>query len=377
MYDLLIRNATLIDPAQGTHARKDVAFAEGRVAAVADRIAEGEARQMIDGAGKWLTPGWIDLHVHVFEGISYLGIPADPNCIAKGVTTAVDAGSAGADTFPGFRKFIIEASATRLFAQLNISSQGMLSTTMGEFEDLRWADVGKALKTIEANRDVILGVKVRLSRGTIVSEASGIQPLYLAREAADAAGVPIMVHPQEAWTSHTDDILAVMRERDILTHCFNNSVVGGILDEHGRLHESVLDAAERGVIFDVGHGRGSFMWRVAETSLAQGFSPQTISSDLHAMNVDGPVYDLATTVSKFLHLGLSLDDAIAKVTSVPARAIRQDDIGTLRVGAWGDATLLDLQHGAFEFRDSNDELRVGAQRLVPVAVVKNGKQYDV
>ena len=155
----------LIDPAQGIHARKDVAFAGGRVSAVAEHIAPSEARETIDGAGQLLTPGWIDLHVHVFEGVSHLGIPADPNCIAKGVTTAVDAGSAGADTFPGFRKFIIEASATRLYAQLNISSQGMLSTTMGEFEDLRWADVGKALKTIDANRDVILGVKVRLTRG--------------------------------------------------------------------------------------------------------------------------------------------------------------------------------------------------------------------
>jgi dihydroorotase len=376
MYDLLIRNATLIDPAQGIHARKDVAFAGGRVAAVAEHIAPSEARETIDGAGQLLTPGWIDLHVHVFEGVSHLGIPADPNCIAKGVTTAVDAGSAGADTFPGFRKFIVEASATRLYAQLNISSQGMLSTTMGEFEDLRWADVGKALKTIEANRDVILGVKVRLTRGTIVSEASGIRPLHLAREAADAAGVPIMVHPQDAWTGHTDDILAVMRERDILTHCFNNSAVGGILDEQGRLHESVLDAAERGVIFDVGHGKGSFMWHVAETAQAQGFAPQTISSDLHVYNVDGPVYDLATTASKFLHLGLTLDDVIAKVTSVPARAIGQDDIGTLKVGAWGDAALFELQSGRVEFRDARDEVRTGTQRLAPVAVVKSGKRYD-
>jgi dihydroorotase len=375
MYELLIRNATLIDPAQQVHARKDVAFADGRVVAVADSLAPDEAREVIDGAGQLLTPGWIDLHVHVFEGVSYLGIPADPNCIAKGVTTAVDAGSAGADTFPGFRKFIIEASATRLYAQLNISSQGMLSTTMGEFEDIRWADVGKALKTIEAHRDVILGVKVRLTRGSIVSEASGIRPLHLAREAADAAGVPIMVHPQDAWMGHTDDILKLMRERDILTHCFNDSAIGGILDEQGRLHESVLDAAERGVIFDVGHGKGSFMWRVAEAALRQGFAPQTISSDLHVYNVNGPVYDLATTASKFLQLGLSLDEVIAKVTSVPARAIRKDDIGTLKVGAWGDATLLELQRGRFEFRDARDELRIGAQRLTPVTVVKSGKRY--
>src|SRR5918912_4016839 len=190
MYELLIRNATLIDPAQQVHARKDVAFADGRVVAVADSLAPDEAREVIDGAGQLLTPGWIDLHVHVFEGVSYLGIPADPNCIARGVTTAVDAGTAGADTFPGFRKYVIEASATRLFAQLNISSQGMIAQEVGELEDIRWADVGKALKLIEANRDVILGVKVRLQRGLCCSEASGLRPLYLAREAADAAGLP-------------------------------------------------------------------------------------------------------------------------------------------------------------------------------------------
>jgi dihydroorotase len=375
MYDLLIRNATLVDPAQNIHGRKDVAFAGGRVAAVADAIAPGEAREALDGAGLLLTPGWVDLHVHVFEGVSYLGIPADPNCIARGVTTAVDAGSAGADTFPGFRNFIIEASATRLFAQLNIASQGMLSMGMGELEDIRWADVGKAVKTIEANSDLILGVKVRLSRGTIVSEASGIRPLHLAREAADAAGVPIMVHPQEAWTGHTDDILAVLKERDILTHCFNDAGVGGILDEQGRLHESVLDAAARGVVFDVGHGRGSFTWRVAEAALAQGFAPQTISSDLHTLNVNGPVYDLATTASKFLHLGMPLDDVIARVTSVPARAIRQTDIGTLRVGAWGDAALFELQSGSYAFHDAHDEIRMGRQRLTPLVVLKGGAVY--
>jgi predicted amidohydrolase len=152
MYDLLIRNATLIDPAQGLRDARDVAFSAGRVAVVAETIAPDEARQVIDGAGKLLTPGWIDLHVHVFDGVSHLGIPPDPNCIAKGVTTAVDAGSAGADTFPGFRKYVIEVSDTRLYAQLNISSQGMLSPQLGEFDDIRWVSVDRTLQVIEALR---------------------------------------------------------------------------------------------------------------------------------------------------------------------------------------------------------------------------------
>jgi dihydroorotase len=375
MYDLLIRNATLIDPAQNIHTRKDVAFTGKHVAAVTDMIAPSEAHEVIDGTGKLLTPGWIDLHVHVYEGVSHLGIPADPYCIARGVTTAVDAGSAGADTFAGFRKFIIELSQTRLFALLNISSQGMLAMEVGELDDIRWADTQKALKVIESNRDVILGVKVRLSRGAIVSEASGFRPLQLARDVAEAAHLPMMVHPQDAWTAHTDDIVNLLRPRDVMTHCFNDSVIGGILDAQGRVHESVLAAVARGVSFDVGHGKGSFMWHVAETALAQGFAPQTISSDLHYYNYKGPVYDLATTVSKFLHLGVSLDDAIAKVTSVPARFLLRDDLGTLRVGACGDAVLLELQRGEFAFHDARDEVRTGVQKLEPVVVVKDGKVY--
>ncbi len=211
------------------------------------------------------------------------------------MTTAVDAGSAGAQTFPGFRKYVIDVSATRLFAVLNISSQGMLTREIGELDNIQHASVERAIATVEQHRDVILGVKVRLSRHTIVSEASGIRPLHLAREAADAVGLPIMVHPQEAWCESLDDILAVMRERDILTHCFHG-MSHGILDRDGTVRRSVREAMDRGVIFDVGHGAGAFVCDVAERALRQGVLPQTISSDLHHYYVDGPVHDLATTV---------------------------------------------------------------------------------
>ena len=375
-YDLLLKGGTLVDPAEAIHARKDVAFAQGRVAAVADDISKTEARDYLDCAERIIAPGMIDLHVHVFWGVSHYGIPPDPHCIAKGVTTAVDAGCAGADTFPGFRKYVIEVSDTRLFAHLNISSQGMLSKEIGELDDIRYADVSKALTCIEENRDLILGVKVRLTRGEIVSEASGIRPLYLAREAADAAGMPIMVHPQDAWCDSLDDILAVMGEGDILTHSFHGWDTHGILDDQGKIRESVYEARERGVIFDIGHGAGSFNWNVAERALAQDFLPQTISSDLHIYNVEGPVFDLATTVSKFLHLGLSLDDAIRRVTATPAQSIGfKDELGTLKVGAWGDAVVFDLQKGDFEYWDSDGQVRTGKQRLVPVNVVRAGRIY--
>ena len=374
-YDLLLAGGTLLDPAQGTRAVTNVAFAAGHCAAVDPHLSAADATETVDCAGRIVAPGMIDLHVHVFWGVSHYGIEPDPHCVAKGVTTAVDAGSAGADTFPGFRKYVIDVSATRLFARLNISSQGMLTREIGELDDLRYASVPKAIAMIEQHRDVILGVKVRLTRNSIVSREAGIRPLHLAREAADAVRLPIMVHPQDAWCDSLDDILAVMRDGDILTHCFHGDS-HGILDAAGTVRRSVHEAMERGVIFDVGHGRGSFSWEVAERALGQGVQPQTISSDLHAYNVNGPVYDLATTVSKFLHLGFSLEDALRKVTVAPARVLgMSDQIGTLRVGAWGDAVVFELQEGEFEFRDAHGQTRIGRQRLVPKTVVRAGKVY--
>jgi dihydroorotase len=374
-YDLVLAGGTLLDPAEGIRAVTNVAFARGEVAAIDPRITPADAAETVDCAGLIVAPGMIDLHVHVFYGVSHYGIEPDPHCVAKGVTTAVDAGSAGADTFPGFRKYVIEAAATRLYARLNISSQGMVSAAVGELDDLRYANVPKAIATIEQHRDVILGVKVRLTRHQIVSREAGMRPLYLAREAADAVRLPIMVHPQEAWCRSLDDILAVMRGGDILTHCFHG-LSHGILDEDGKVRRSVHEAMERGVIFDVGHGRGSFSWQVAERAMRQGVLPQTISSDLHAYNVNGPAYDLATTVSKFLHLGLPLDEALRKVTATPAASLGMADrIGTLRAGAWGDAVAFELQHGSFALEDSHGEVRAGRQRLVPKAVVRGGKVY--
>jgi dihydroorotase len=374
-YDLLLTGGTVLDPAAGVRTKTAVAFAGGSVAALGPGLRPADAAETVDCSGLVVAPGMIDLHVHVFYGVSHYGIEPDPHCVAKGVTTAVDAGSAGADTFPGFRKYVIDVAATRLFARLNISSQGMLTSAVGELDDLRYASVPKAIATIEQHRDVILGVKVRLTRHQIVSREAGMRPLYLAREAADAVRLPIMVHPQEAWCESLDDILAVMRGGDMLTHCFHG-LSHGILDDAGRVRRSVHEAMERGVIFDVGHGRGSFNWRVAESALAQGVQPQTISSDLHAYNVDGPAFDLATTVSKFLHLGLPLEDALRKVTATPAETLGMADrIGTLRVGAWGDAVAFEVREGAFRLEDAHGDVRTGRQKLVPKVVVRGGRVY--
>ena len=376
-YDLLLAGGTLLDPAQGIHARRDVAFQGGRVAAVALELDAARAATVIDVSGNLVVPGLIDVHVHVFEGVSHYGVNVDLGCLARGVTTVVDAGSAGADTFPGFRKYVIEASETRILAHLNISTMGMISRQIGELDDIKWASVPRALEMIERNRDVILGVKVRLTREQLVGKGAGLKPLYLAREAADAAGLPIMVHPQESWAASFDEIISVMRGGDVLTHMYHG-LEHGILDEGGRVRPSVWAARERGVVFDVGHGEGSFDWDVCQRALAQGFPPTTISSDLHRYNIDGPVFDLVTTISKFLHLGLRLEQAMTMVTSVPAGVIGMaGEIGTLAAGAAGDAVVLQMQTGAFAFQDSRRIERIGERRLEPVLVVRAGRIVDL
>ncbi len=374
-FDLLISGGTLVDPAVGLSAVREVGFSAGRVAAVGERLDRGGARQVIDATGCVVTPGLIDLHVHVFPGVSHYGIEPDPTCLARGATTVVDAGSAGADTFPGFRKYVIDVSETRILAQMNISSQGMLTEEIGEFEIPEYADVDKACRMIERHRDVVLGVKVRLTRHTIVSERSGMLPLYRAREAADAAGLPIMVHPQDAWCDSIDDILRVMKGGDVMTHCYHDFPCG-ILDGEGRVRDSVQEAIERGIVFDVGHGAGSFSWEVVEKALSQDVLPTTISSDLHVYNVNGPVYDLASVVTKFLHLGLPLEDAISRVTSVPAGIVGMEgEVGTLTKGAFGDAVVFELREGDFSLEDSRGNVRTGRRNLVPVTVVKGGRVY--
>lgn len=372
-YDLLIRGGTLIDPAQGLHAVRDIAIAGDRIAAVADEIFEEEAQTVIDASGKLVTPGLIDLHVHVWWGVSHYGIEPDSTCVAQGVTTAFDAGSAGADTFPGFKKYVIDVSTTRIRAFLHLSSQGMLSADIGELTDLRYADVNRAVQMCETYKDDIVGVKIRMT-GNLVGE-NGAEGLKRAREVCEATGLPLMLHPNASPLSLAD-MLARMRSGDILTHCFHKSDTG-ILDDSGTLRPEARKAVEEGILLDVGHGAGSFAFDVAEAALAQEAPPGTISSDLHTYNLHGPVYNLLTCVSKFLLMGLSLDDALEKVTAAPARAMGMlGEIGTLRPGALADLAILKLSTGCFTFTDSKNQTRQGEQKLDPVSTIKAGRLYD-
>jgi dihydroorotase len=376
MYDLVIRNGRLIDPAAGLDGRFDVAFQAGRVAAVAPAL-DGPALEDLDARDCIVAPGLIDLHVHIYAGVSHYGIAPDPTCLARGVTTAVDAGSAGAATFDGLRRYIIEVSATRLYALLNISRIGLvtgaeLDPPVGELDDLRHLNVPAAVRCIEANRDVILGVKLRLSANLAADGRNEKQALLLAREAADAVGLPIMIHTPKSSLG-LPAILAEMRKGDILTHCFH-AHASGILDGSGKVLPEATSALERGVLLDVGHGKGSFAYEIARSAMAQGVLPHTISSDLHRYNLEGPVFDLATTMSKFLHLGMELPEALRRVTATPAEVIRQTgELGTLRVGAVGDAVVLKLHEGQRPLADTVGRVEVVSQWLEPLCVIKAGQ----
>lgn len=347
------------------------------MAAVEVSLETAKATETIDASGLIVTPGMIDMHVHIYAGVSHYGIPPDPTCLARGVTTAVDAGSSGASTFMGLRRYVIEASATRLFALLNISRIGMVSGAeqdppLGELEDLRHLNVPAAVRCIEANRDLILGVKLRLSANLAADGKNELQGLKLAREAADAVGLPIMIHtPKSSLGLPT--ILAEMRKGDILTHCFH-AHESGILDSSGTVLPEVRRAIDRGVLLDVGHGKGSFGYEIARQALKQGVLPHTISSDLHFYNLHGPVFDLATTVSKFLHLGLDLNDALRRVTSTPASVIKMEkELGTLSVGAHADAVVFRLREGRRPLADTVGRIEEIGKWLEPLYVVKGGK----
>jgi dihydroorotase len=375
-YDLLVRGGRVIDPSQGISAERDVAISGHTVARVAPNIPETEARQVLDARGKIVTPGLIDIHVHVYDGVAPLGIPADPNCVAKGVTTVLDAGSAGAHTFPGLRKYVINVVDTRVYALLNISVVGQSTLSndnpYGELLDLRYANAKLAIRTIEQNRDVILGVKVRLTSN--IAGDHDLEALKLSREASDAVGLPLMVHIG-GTKSPLPAILAMLKKGDVITHSFRGSP-GGILDDRGRILPEVRKAVNGGVHLDIGHGAGSFSFDTAEKAMSQELYPGTISSDVHQFNVNGPVFDLATTLSKFLSLGMTLEQVIERVSTNAANAFGfPRGLGTLKEGAEADVAVFSLNEGRFEFADSVGAKRTGKWKLSPVATVKTGRIY--
>ncbi len=371
-YDLIIKGGTVLDPSQGINSAKDVGLFGGKVAAIENSISDKEASEILDASGLIVVPGLIDLHVHNYWGVTHYGIEPDSTNIGNGVTTALDAGSAGAKTFPAFRRYVLERCDTRLLALLNISAIGMISPNIGELEELEMADVPLAIKAGRDNRGFILGIKARLSEA--IAGDNDIEIVRRAIEAAEAIDGFVMIHVGITKTS-LEELVTMLRPGDVVTHSFHGHP-HGILDDAGKVFDGIIEAQKKGVVFDIGHGAGSFSFKVAEKALTQGFYPGNISSDLHVYNIEGPVFNQVTTLSKFLHLGMSLGDVVKLSTETSAQTIgRKNDLGTLKVGAEGDVSILKLEEGAFTLTDSYGVSVEAKRRIEHVKTVKGGKVY--
>ncbi|HEX5416561.1 MAG TPA: amidohydrolase/deacetylase family metallohydrolase [Chloroflexota bacterium] len=366
-FDLLIRNGRVIDPGSNRDGLLDVAIADGKIAAVAPNLPVENARETFDASGLLVTPGLVDLHTHVYWGASYWGIEADPVAARSGVTTWLDVGTSGSYNFPGFRRWIIGESQARIFSLLNLSSIGLTANTY-ELANLDYCDVGLAEQVINQNRDVILGIKARIDRNT--TRGTGIEPLKRARELSNRVALPLMVHIGYGPPT-IQEILEYLRPGDILTHC----CTGGthrLIDAERHLLPRVKELRERGVVLDIGHGTGSFSFDTAEAFLAEGILPDVISSDIHQMSVQGPMYDLPTCLAKFLALGLSLSQVIERATTRPAKAMGKTELGTLAVGAPADVAVFALREGQFTFHDVALNARTGRLQLDNVRTIVGG-----
>jgi dihydroorotase len=363
-YDLIVKGGRVIDPSLGIDAMRDVAIAGGRIAAVEASIAAESAPDIIDARGKLVVPGLIDIHTHAARSKDGPAL-----ALKDGVTAYIDAGSQGADhidataavarTGPNLGKVLI-----------NIARTGILPD--GELMDLSRADVAMARGAIARNRDMIVGVKARLSDN--VAGRNDLESLRRAQEAAAPFDLPVMIHMGQS-VSPMRAILALLKRGDIVTHLYAPAP-NGILDENGRVLPEVLAARRRGVWFDFANGRnGHVTWDVAERAMAQGFAPDTLSTDWNTESPKTGVIDFPNVMSKFLLLGMPLDQVIARATVNAARMFDAfSDRGTLNVGAPADVAVLELKEGTFEFLDNYEGKRTGRQRLFPVATVAGGKR---
>ena len=372
-YDLVIKNGTVIDPSQKICEKKDIAVAGGKITAVENYISDGNSHDVIEAEGLLVTPGLVDLHVHVWWGVAHLAIEADPACVYRGVTTAIDAGSSGSNTISGFHRYVIDQADTRVLAFLHISGMGQLDNDIGELEDIRWARVEQAVEAAKLHSDVIVGIKVRLTENIVGS--NDLIALERALEAGQELSKPVMIHIGGS-VNQVEEFLEQLRPGDIVTHSFTGRP-HGILDNNNKVIDAAWDAMNRGVIFDVGHGAGSFSFPVAEACLEQGLGPGTVSSDVHRYNIRGPVFDLMTTLSKYIHLGYSIEDAVALGSSIPSAAVGlPDNIGTLKVGADADIAIIEHRKGPIKFSDADGNERSGNQLLLPVETLRKGKRFN-
>ena len=376
-YDLILRGGHLIDARNGINARRDVAISAGKIAAVAPILNRADAEQAIDVTGLYVVPGLVDIHTHVYAGTgeknSYAGdLSVYPDTFAPrtGITTVVDAGSSGWRNFEDFKQRIIDRSTTRVLAFLNIVGHGMRG---GAFEqDVTDMAAPPAADMARRFPGLIVGVKTAHYSGPEWT------PVEHAVEAGTLANIPVMVdfgsnRPERPLA---DLVTKKLRPKDIYTHVYSG--IRGELASSGHLNPALFEGRKRGVIFDVGHGATSFAWQVAEPAIKEQFLPDSISSDFHLASMNGAMKDLPNVMSKFLALGLSLDQVVQRATWNPAREINQDALGHLSIGAGADVAVLRLEKGTFGLPDSHGARRDASERLVCELTIKNGKVvYDL
>jgi dihydroorotase len=371
-YDIVLKSGHVIDPANGIDGVRDVAIAGGRIARVGPSIPAAEAKKAIDVANRYVVPGLIDLHFHSY-GYSGAIFP-DDTALVTGSTTVVDAGGPGYRTFADFKKKIVSTTATRVLALINIAGYGMTGAVSEDNVDDMLPD--RTAAVIKANRDVIVGIKVAHFG------KPGWDALKRAVEAGSIAGVPVMVDDKiftDTGRTSREKLLDVMRPGDLHTHMYNDRQVEIISRFNGRVHDYSLEARRRGVLFDMGHGAGSFLWPVAAAAAKQGFWPDTISTDLHSSSIMMQQSDMPNCMSKLMLLGMTLQDAVKKSTEMPAKVIQRfPEIGTLGEGGEADVAVLAVREGVFAFKDSWGKKKLGTTKLENVLTIRAGRLvYDL
>ena len=371
-FDLLIRGGTVIDPVRAGTLVADVAVRDGRIFAVGPDLA-GRAAEAVDARGKYVVPGLVDFHVHVYWGSSIYGVEADKAGAVGGTTTFLDTGSAGSANFAGLRRYAIDAARTRIRALVHVGTTGLVSG-LGELCDPRFLDVEGTVATIEANRDVAVGVKIRYTDVCVGAGVQAAEALAAALEAAERSGTWLMVHVGRT-PEPLDDVLAKLRPGDVITHTYTPLPGGPVHHQTHRLAAGVPEARAKGVVFDLAHGQGSFGWEAAAAALDAGFPPDIISTDLHRGCIDGPVHDLPTTMTKLWYLGMPLEDIVRRCTLLPARKLGLA-AGTLTPGAEADIAVLGVAEGPVTLTDAVGATREWDRRLRALATFRAGQRLD-
>jgi dihydroorotase len=368
-YDILIRNGEVRSPGQTFRSRSDIAILDGRIAAIEENIAADRALYVVNASGLYVTPGLIDLHTHCFWGGTATGVEADPVAARSGVTTWVDAGSFGYDLVEGFRRFVVLRSQARVFGYVYLYP----SSRNPDIDPVKYVQgvMRRTGEAAQANRDIILGVKIQV--GSNMNGKYSLPFLKIARELCDQFKLPLMAHISFA-PPETQEVMDLMRPGDVVTHCYNGHTLN-IVDENGKIKPGVLEARARGVLFDLGHGLGSFNFAAARKAMQAGFLPDTISTDIYSLNINGPVYDLPTTMSKLLYLGMSFDEVLKRTTTNPAKVInRIEGLGGIAVGSPADLALLAIEDGEFQLVDSQKNAATAKQRIVSRLTLCRGKR---